>query len=247
MRRYDSHSAKGCSKSCCPIVAFRSAKVAFFRGANDDTRQSNNSDPWRFVAGQRSGGFTLFEMLVALAVLLIVIGMTFPAVGRMYANHELNQSVEHVRASLQGTRYHAIDSGIVYQFRFEPNGRRFLVIPYEQTALEGASAAQSLNSQSADLPATKFSGELSEQMRFRMPDGQDAIGQRIDRTWFDGMDVAHDLADTTWSAPLLFYPDGIATDAAFEVIDVKRRFRRLTLRALTGSVTVSGIQRETGR
>ena len=208
---------------------------------------SRSANPRPLLAIPRVRGFTLFEMLVALAVLLVLIGMTFPAVGRMYANHELNQSVEHVRAALAGTRYHAIDSATVYQFRFEPNGRRFLVIPYEQNALAGTSSNQSLNSRSVELSAVKYSGEVPEQMRFRVPNGQEAIGQRIDRTWFDAMEDAHHLADTTWSSPLLFYPDGSATDAAFEVIDTKRRFRRLTLRSLTGSVSVTGIQRETGR
>ena len=32
------------SRINCPIVAFRSAKVAFFRGAKDDTNKSNGSN-----------------------------------------------------------------------------------------------------------------------------------------------------------------------------------------------------------
>ena len=45
--------------------------------------------------------------------------------------------------------------------------------------------------------------------------------------------------ETTWSAPVLFYSDGTATTASFDVVDEALRSRRFSVRALTGGVRVA--------
>ena len=67
-------------------------------------------------------------------------------------------------------------------------------------------------------------------------------------TVVEGLTGAKDLAGTSWSPPLLFYSDGSATDAAFDVVLTKTKLaRRLTLRALTGAVTVSNVNERVKR
>ena len=41
---------------------------------------------------------------------------------------------------------------------------------------------------------------------------------------------------------ILFVPDGSATEATLDVVDEQNRFVRLSVRGLTGAVTVGGIQ-----
>ena len=82
-------------------------------------------------------GYTLLELLFVLTILVILAALALPRVMGMYESHQLQTAVENVRAHLAASRMRAIDTGLVYQFRYEPNGQRFSVTPFE--AAEGHS------------------------------------------------------------------------------------------------------------
>ena len=48
-----------------------------------------------------------------------------------------------------------------------------------------------------------------------------------------------DLATVTWSPPVLFFPDGSATDAEIAITDTDGRSTGLCVRGLTGAASVS--------
>jgi hypothetical protein len=84
--------------------------------------------PVRALCPQHSSarrGFTLFDLSIA-----------WPSVNWMYRRQRLEQGAELVRARLGSARVNAVETGLVYQFRFEPGGRRFLILPYDAEALE---------------------------------------------------------------------------------------------------------------
>src|SRR6476646_10768141 len=76
-------------------------------------------------------GYTLFELLVVVAILATAVALTWPALERFYLEHRVRQAGQLVQARLAGARVHAVDTGFDYQFRFEPDGQRFLVLPYD--------------------------------------------------------------------------------------------------------------------
>ncbi len=92
-------------------------------------------DGWQRHLPHGRGAFTIFELLIAMAIL--VTRSPFP--GRLLTEYKLSTACgrggSSFRRRLAGTRVHAIDTGFDYQFRYEPGGQSgFLVIPYDQQA-----------------------------------------------------------------------------------------------------------------
>jgi Tfp pilus assembly protein FimT len=182
-------------------------------------------------------------MLLVLAVLLAMFSIAWPLLDRASGDIRLKRAAEDVRIRLHRTRMHAIDNGLAYQFRYEPGGRRFLVIPYE---LHGGSQTQDSLETSAKGAAgglPRHSEQLSEELAFRTTNSE-MPAERIGEEWLSGLPDGNQLASTAWSPPLLFYSDGTATDAAFDVVDSDRRFLRMTVRELTGAVAIGHVQQE---
>ena len=51
-------------------------------------------------------------------------------------------------------------------------------------------------------------------------------------------DLPSEYASVGWSAPVLFFTDGSASEAGFDIVDEQASSRRLRVRDLTGAVTV---------
>ena len=185
-------------------------------------------------------GYTLLEVLIVLGVLTALTMLAGPSIDRLYHDNKLNQAVERVRVKMSAVRIRALDHGIIYQFRFEPDGQRFLVIPYERDTLELQESQQTV---------FRFAGKLPEDMQFAtsakndFSSASDIATERIPEELLTGLPESRELEWTSWSPAVLFYPDGTAVDAEFYVVDSKNRSIRLSLRGLTGAVTVSPSER----
>ena len=180
------------------------------------------------------GGYTLLELLLVLAILVAIAGLSWPSVNRLLEDLTVKEAVEPVRAELARTRIRALDAGVTWQFRFEPDGRKYLMVPYEFDELEADEDVQ--QQQLASFP--RMAGELPESVLGTEQLSQEAV---------TGLPEGKSLSEANWSPPLLFYSDGAATDAAFDIVSEDKRFQRLTLRALTGTVTVSNIETQVKR
>jgi len=192
------------------------------------------------------GGFTLLEMLLVAALLVAVAGITWPMMLRVYDDLELKETAETVRIELTGTRIHAVDSGLIYQFRYEPGGRRWLVVPFEHDSTELLEAGGNNSNDELEDALYREAGEIPEDLAFESLESGD-LSEKIDDELLADLPDASLLKKTNWSLPLLFYPDGSATDAAFQIVDDKRQYIEISLRELTGAVTVDRVRREAKR
>jgi prepilin-type N-terminal cleavage/methylation domain-containing protein len=192
-------------------------------------------------------GFTLFELLVVVAILATVVALSWPALERFYVEYRVRQAGQLVQVRMAGTRVHAIDTGYDYQFRFEPEGQRFLVLPYDSQALATMAAAASPTAGSSGSSPTvripRIAGVLpSTTAHFDTASTGGAAGQPIPAEWLSGIPDADQFSGVNWSAPLIFHADGSAAAAQVIIRDKKSRYVVVTVRSMTGGVSVSAIE-----
>jgi len=183
-------------------------------------------------------------MLLVLAVIGTMAALAWPSVLRMQADHDLSAAAEQVRQPLATARVWAIRTGDAIQFRFEPNGRNFVVAPYDAepeppSSPQGAAAA---------APGYRYAGELPLKCSF-LPAPEAAANplmptQKLSETALQGLPNAGALAGLGWSDPLVFAADGTGQDAVLTVADRRGHRIDVTIRGLTGAARVGPMYRE---
>lgn len=186
---------------------------------------------------------------------------------RLRQRQALLQAAEIAREALTTARRNALERGAVFQFRYEPGGRRLLVIPdYDWLAMTvgthagGAAGAESpTRPPDATASDTLASGDPLQEAAtaaelFLLPEpfavaasssetvlAPAATGERLPEDWFTGLPDASRLAEVTWSPSVRFFPDGRGDPATFAVTDGQQRIV-VSVRSLTGQVRLSPIE-----
>lgn len=73
----------------------------------------------------RGAGFTLLELIVALAVAALLLATAPPMLSRAMETMEYRAAVRHLLAGLKGARHAAVDSGASVAFTVAPTAHRF--------------------------------------------------------------------------------------------------------------------------
>jgi len=182
-------------------------------------------------------GFSLFELLIVLAVIVTITAMAAPNLMDRVRNARVQEAAEGVREVLGNARRYAIDSGVDYHFRFEVNGHAVVAIPAELNPVLANSFSSDPEDTRTPLEALIFGDEIL--LRARKDENPGA--EQLESKAFDTLTEAGDLAQRTWSSPILFRFDGTAEDRTFRVMDEDGRTSEVTVRGLTGAVRVSPV------
>lgn len=186
-------------------------------------------------------GYTFIEVLLVLALLAVLAGIAWPSVLRFSNEQALKDAAEFVRTELDRTRFRAIDAGLVYQFRYEPDGRHFVAVPAER---DGALLSDgSISPTQQSLPV--ISGRIKDGLIFRPLPGSPPVGELLTADWLGGLPDASSLQQIQWSSPVYFHPDGTGSTTAFRVTDINQRYIELSVRELTGMTTAGPLREET--
>lgn len=202
----------------------------------------------RILMPEKSG-MTLIEMLLAVGVLALIAAMAWPSVLRMHGEQKIVDAAEKVRTLIAAARVHAIESGLAYQVRVEPNGRSFVAIPFEKEfeAIDqrsgGAAAAEGLGHFS------RAAGTLPEKIVFQPVKTESSneateAEQKLTPEMVQGLPNADKLSSASWSGPIIFNHDGSSADAEVTIMDQRQQKVSLRIRGLTGAVTVGRLYRE---
>jgi len=237
-----------------PMKAVANGERRGARGPNGPRRPSRACAlPHRSRRATRhSFGYTLLELLLDVAILVIFASAVAPTVVARMSEYRLKQAAETARFALTTTRIHAIDVSSIYQFRFEPGGRHYLAVPTDGDVM---------SSTSPQTRSTAEYGQLPENLSFQvatqpfptgvspttpvmtspgMTTGRPAAA--TDSAWSAAVarvPNAGDFRSVIWSPPILFRPDGTAMDAALNVVDQHGDGFQLKVRELTGEVFVT--------
>jgi Tfp pilus assembly protein FimT len=207
--------------------------------ARQRSRTATRSGGARHIAG----GMTLIEILVVLALLVVIGGLVVPVFAGSIASVRLRRAGDQVLTGWSRARAEAIESGQPYQFRFSPETGKFVIEPWagllgsesnaanRSTPAPGAANGTTTTTTTAAAASPSFVSnvELPEEIIFQR--GELAVDdfQSGERSVAALQDAGESL-----STPILFFPDGTASDASILLANGKKQFVRVTLRGLTG-------------
>lgn len=197
--------------------------------------RTTNRDPMDRRRGMPLG-MTLFEVLLVLTLLVVLGSLSAPLLEGSFASIRLRRGTDQILATWSQARTHAIESGTIYQFRFEPDGSNYRAEPWaaglevdSSDNRESAIANGQSTVEEIEMATWLYEETLPEEIVFSTAQSvsADELGQR-QLTRLDQDNT------TEWSVPILFYPDGTTSEASLLLKNSRNVFRRATLRALTG-------------
>jgi prepilin-type N-terminal cleavage/methylation domain-containing protein len=182
---------------------------------------------------RRRPGFTLFELVLVLAVMVVVAAISYPSIDSVFNSYKVGTGADAVRAGWAKARAQAMNDGIPYRFSVMPNTGNFRIAPDLPDFWGGNGSSP--DSMDPANPPFIFENIVPKGVRLN-PGNRSAGGTAGDdggRTILppDSIDPAN------WITIAVFLPDGTARDNACLRLDCKgARSIQLELRGLTGAV-----------
>ena len=189
------------------------------------------------TARSRRRGFTLLEVLLATAVLLMLTAICYPSLRSSYGYYKLTGGIDSVRAAWAMARARAVEEGRPYRFSVEPNGSRFRVAPDQSSYWSGSAPSDDKQGKGLILEQALPGG-----VRFSV-NGQPTKDIPEDKSP-PGSEAKAKFSGVEWSTAVVFLPDGTAKDDLDILFQVQgARATRVRLRGLTASVTVQPVDK----
>jgi prepilin-type N-terminal cleavage/methylation domain-containing protein len=195
----------------------------------------------------RQRGLTLLELLLVLALIVIVFALAIPSLTSALGSQRLKKAADLVRSSLSRARVEAMRSGQIQAFRFQVGGNRYATVTWHAegyvTTDEDAEFAEGPTAPSGLAFDRQNTDELPEGVTF-LVEAQVIDARAVAFAEEDSATagLTGDL-DTTWSTPILFYPDGTASDARVFLASDRGWAVPIDLRGLTGIARVGEMEK----
>ena len=185
---------------------------------------------------------TLVEVLLVLCLLVAIASIAWPSLERPLSNQRLRKSADLVRVVWGRARIRAMSTGETLVFRYSIEGDRYSIQTYAgPESVAGAQSADGLAGASnyETDPAFMLGAEprLPEKMTFLS--GETATDVRAESLTLEEAPSVD--GGQGWSEPILFYPDGSASTATVVLKNEYERSIELSLRGLTGVITVGEV------
>src|SRR5438270_8209466 len=167
-------------------------------------------------------GFTILEVLLVAAIIVMLAAMAYPSIEAMYGDLRLTAAADQVRARWADARARAIDEGRPYRFATQPDGQ-YKIAPDTADFWSDSGVATAGDVNESDSPPLVIEESLPEGLTFADESGAgDSSGP--------------------WQTAIKFLPDGTAsTDKTITIQAEGYRPVRLHVRALTGAVTTETV------
>src|SRR5688572_19729524 len=184
-------------------------------------------------------GFTLLELTLVLALLVVISAMVWPVLEKPLASERLRRGADKVRAEWTRTRVRAMTSGSPHAFRYQPETNVYQVEVW--SGAESQLEAPTVSDFGIPVEPAVISQSVGDK---GLPEGVvfDATQTAQDmRGMFVGAEAAQTLGGAEWSEPIYFFPDGTTSHARLLLRNESDLYIMLELRGLTGVTTVSDV------
>jgi len=226
------------------------------------------ASPQRLDHMRHHGGFSLVELLIVMAVLAAVAGLTLPAMRGPLDKSRLTGAAKQLQAALSKARSLAIREGTAVNFRYEILGDRFVIerepLPTSSaiTVLDDAAGLSGTPSGLTDATTTPETTTPSESTaEYLADDGFVTVlreGTLPTGVIFGSLAVSESppaaasapgtvqpVAEASgvtirrWSDPVRFHPSGRTADQVIRITGQREFFVDVTLRGLTATASYS--------
>jgi general secretion pathway protein H len=181
-----------------------------------------------------SGGFSLVELMIVLAIMALVFGMAAPRIAKEMGVLHLRTTAKQVAASLRWARSQALSTGKTYNAIFDGSGQRVIISDYAG-ALDtaGKKLVGSADAAAGRAEAEAIDGDIPKQVVkiFELP--EDIFISRIE------------IAEVRDANPgeqsiyqLTFFPDGTSMGGEITIADEQKRSFIIGVDFLTGIVSL---------
>ncbi len=208
-----------------------------------------NLDARGVSLGAARRGFTIVELLLALAILVTLAAMVVPSFSSLLADRRVARAGDQLRVEMMQARLAAMRSGRTYLLQLQTGTNSVRIRPWvdmndmtEAVDQTGSSAALLTGGnviggtmQAVDVEQETRTVELPETMVV-----SDVRVQSSPRSFLIESQTQGEATDG-WSQPILFYPDGSTSTAAVTVNSAGAGRIVIVLRGLTGEVTVTDV------
>ena len=165
-------------------------------------------------------GFTILEVLLVVAVMVILAAMAYPSISAMYGDLRVSAAADQVRGRWADARAKAIEEGRPYRFATQPDGQ-YKLAPDTADNWGGSTDANAGDANDPDIPPLIVEESLPQGLKFA-----------DESTGGDSGDSG------PWQTAIKFLPDGTASaDKTITIQAQGYRPVQLKIRALTGAVT----------
>lgn len=182
---------------------------------------------------RRRPAYTLFELILVLALLVVITTLIYPSLDAMYGDYRLTQATDQVRAAWANARSSAMDQGRPYRFAIVPGRGNFRVAP-DSAEFWAGNAEPAAQAEQLEIPYVQEDA-LPRQVRFASAEA--VLAGLLDQTG-ETVLLPGTIEPSMWLTTATFLPDGSSREDV-ELIFHSRGCRPilLQLRALTGVVT----------
>jgi len=175
--------------------------------------------------------FTLLELLLTVAVIAVVLAVSYPSLDAMYAGFKIQAATDTVRAAWAEARTHAINEGRPYRFSIYPGKGNFRLAPDAPEFWAGGNAPPAANDPSN--PALVIEDAVPDGVSLGLPGNQG--GEQ------GGATVAPpgSVDPGAWAPAVVFLPDGTCRDDAEVILQmIGARPVSIRIRGLTAAVAI---------
>jgi prepilin-type N-terminal cleavage/methylation domain-containing protein len=181
--------------------------------------------------------FTLMEMVLVLAIMGIIMAVSFPAINSYYGGIRARAGADTVRAAWMQARLRAMEEGRAYRFAILPGESAFRIAPDDARYWAGGEAPAGEEGQA---PPLIMASNLPGGVVFTSVDEGVSPDELLTGTEATQMTSAQDVSPEQFQRVVVFLPDGTADQ------DVSIVFRHLggpplllNLRGLTCTTTAT--------